>query len=352
MPNPNEDTVTTVATPPAATETVTTPADDGAPQSAEDAVLDALGAPREGEPEDGAGAPADGDQPAGQQRDANGRFTKPGEQAPAAAVADPNAKPDAAAADAAHKPSADDPDALPEGLSEKAQQRFQSLAKERNEWRDRANQWQQTIASTGADPQQFGQMLEYERLVNSGKPDDLRSALAMAKDAVRELSTVLGEDTQAIDVFGPYPDIAQRVSDGDLDRKTAVELVRSRQQAAVLQQQQQAAAQSGAEQQAIAVATTQLDQLGQQLRAQDPDFQRKFEAIKGVIPIIAENQPPAQWAAAFLRAYQGLNLPPAVVAPTRLPVSPQPLHGARSGQAGLRMEPKSAEEAVAAALGL
>lgn len=347
MPNPNEDTVTTVATPPAATETVTTPADDGAPQSAEDAVLDALGAPREGEPEgDAAAAVGDAD-PAAPQRDANGRFAKPAAKASDAAV-DPNAKPDAEAP----KPAADDPDALPEGLSEKAQQRFQSLAKERNEWRDRANQWQQTIASTGADPQQFGQMLEYERLVNSGKPDDLRSALAMAKDAVRELSTFLGEDTQAIDVFSPYPDIAKRVSEGDIDRKTAVELVRSRQQATALQQQQQAAAQSGAEQQAIAVATTQLDQLGQQLRAQDPDFQRKFEAIKGVIPVIAENQPPAQWAAAFLRAYQGLNLPPAVVAPTRLPVSPQPLHGARSGQAGLRMEPKSAEEAVAAALGL
>jgi hypothetical protein len=352
MPNPNEDTVTTVATPPAATETVTTPADDGAPQSAEDAVLDALGAPREGELEGDAAAATDGTQVAGQQRDANERFTKPGEQTPAAATPEPGVKPDAVAADAARKPAADDPDALPEGLSEKAQQRFQSLSKERNEWRDRANQWQQTIASTGADPQQFGQMLEYERLVNSGKPEDLRSALAMAKDAVRELSTVLGEDTQAIDVFSPYPDIAKRVSEGDIDRKTAVELVRSRQQATALQQQQLAAAQSGAEQQAITTATAQLDQLGQQLRARDPDFERKFAAIKGVIPIIAENQPPAQWAAAFLRAYQGLNLPPVVAAPSRLPASPQPLHGGRSGQAGLRMEPKSAEEAVAAALGL
>lgn len=349
MPNEDAVPVETAATDTPAAEPAAPAIDNDAPQSAEDAVLDALGAPREGESEAESVADADaGTQP----RDAAGRFAaKPGEAAPAA-DATKDAKPTAADA-ATPKPAAtDDPDAMPDGLSDKAQARFKTLTEERNQWRDRANQWQQTIQSTGADPQQFGQMLEYERLVNSGKPNDLRNALAMAKDAVRDLSLALGEDTQAIDVIGQYPDLARRVEEGDLDRKTAMELVRARQQATTLQQQQQSQAQTQAEQAAIQTATAQLDQLGQNLRATDPDFQRKFDALKNVIPVIAENQPPAQWAQSFLRAYQGLALPPATVVQQRLPAGPQPLRGGHAGQVGLRAEPKTADEAVMAALGM
>lgn len=344
----DEDPTAATETPVAATAT---PVDDAAPQSAEDAVLAALGAKDDAEPQpepEPEPEPADG--PA---RDDAGRFKAKGNEP---------TQPDAAANKDASKPEVDaskpepakvdDPDTLPEGLSDKARERFQTLTAERNQWRERANQWQQTIASTGANPKQFGEMLEYERLVNSGQPADLRSALAMAKNAVRDIAMALGEDTQAVDVLEPFPDLARRVEEGELDRKTAMELVRARQQASAFEQQQQTAAKTQAEQAAVQAAQTQLDQLGQQLRARDPDFERKFEALKNVIPVIAESVAPAQWAQSFLRAYQGLNLPPAVLTPQRLPVSPQPLHGNRSGAVGLHAEPKNAEQAVLAALGL
>lgn len=328
------------------------PVDDG-PQSAEDAVSEALGLSDE-QPADDAPPTEPSAAPPGnaQPRDEHGKFAK------ADAALEPTA--DAQAARKAAKPEdpkppevkPTDPDAVPDGLSEKAQERFQSLAKERNDWRDRASQWQQTIQSTGADAKQFGEMLEYVRAVNSGDPMQLRGALETAKKAVRDLSVALGEDTQTVDAVGGYPDLVQRVQNGDIDRRTALELVRAREQAQALQQQQQTYAQSQQEERSIQAATQQLDQLGQQLRAQDPDFPRKFEAMKSFIPVIAENQPPAQWAASFLRAYQGLNLPPAMPAATGLPPSPQPLHGVRTGGNNLRAEPKTAEEAVAQALGL
>lgn len=325
------------------------PVDDG-PQSAEDAVSEALGLSGDEPAATAEDTPADAK--SGQPRDEHGKFAKA--DATPEPSADAPVAPEVAKSEAPKPPDAKpaDPDAVPEGLSEKAQERFQSLAKERNDWRDRASQWQQTIQSTGADAKQFGEMLEYVRMVNSGDPTQLRGALETAKRAVRDLSVALGEDTQTVDAVGAYPDLVQRVQNGDIDRRTAMELVRAREQAQALQQQQQTYAQSQQEERSIQAATQQLDQLGQQLRAQDPDFPRKFEAMRSFIPVIAENQPPAQWAASFLRAYQGLQLPPAIPAAQPLRPTPQPLHGVRTGGNNLRPEPKTAEEAVAQALGL
>lgn len=326
---------------------VPTPAPEAAhAPTALDGVREALGLdnaqPAPESPDKPDSAPEPHRDAAGPHRDAAGRFAKsdakPGDVPPpvpaqgAAPVAAPAVPPD---------------DIPPEDLSEKSRERFTSLASERNQWRDRANQWQQVIASTGADAKQFGEMLEYTRLSNSGTPEGLRAALTMAKDAVRALSAAVGEDVQSIDVFSPYPDIASRVDDGDVDRKTALELVRARQQDAAIQAQQQAAAQQQAQQAAVQTATAQLDQMGQQLRSTDPEFDRKLEVLKSVIPVIAEHTPPEQWAAAFLRAYHGVQVPP-----QRMPASPQPISGHRSGATGLRPEPKSDLDVVRHALGL
>ncbi len=240
----------------------------------------------------------------------------------------------------------------PEGLSERAKARFEELAaraKEGEVWRERAEQWQQTIASTGATPEQLGQLLTYSSLVNSGDPEKLRQAMGVLERERNAIARMIGEEAPGIDLLSDHPDLIQRVQQGDFDRHAALEVARARTLAAQQRQRDEWAQiqqmQSATQTQAI----QSLNTLGQQLEAQDPQYRQKFAQLQPMLPIIAQ-LPPDRWGEAFLQAYQSI----VVAAPTqqRLPAAPQPLRGTGGGGAALQQQATSAQQAIEQALGI
>lgn len=275
--------------------------------------------------------------------------TKP--EADAAAEAKPETKPETKA-DAKQ----DDVYTPPEGLSERAKARFAELAsraKEGEVWKERAEQWQQTIASTGASPEQFGQLLTYTSLVNSGDPEKLRQAMNVLERERNAIARMIGEEAPGIDLLSDHPDLIQRVQQGDFDRHAALEVARARTLAAQQRQRDEWAQiqqmQSATQTQAI----QSLNTLGQQLEAQDPQYRQKFAQLQPMLPIIAQ-LPPERWGEAFMQAYQSIVVPAPTPVPQqqRLPAAPQPLRGTGGGGTALQQQATSAQQAIEQALGL
>lgn len=308
-----------------------------APETAEDAISAALGATED------APAAAEPTKPAKAHRGA--KAPKPGTDGAAAAPAP---------AEAAEPPQ-EDPYTMPEGLSERAQARFKELAgraKDGEAWKERAEQWQQTIESTGASPEQFGQMLTYSSLVNSGDPAKMRQAMGVLEQERNAIARMLGEEAPGIDLLSDHPDLAARVQQGYMDRNSALEVARARMMAAATREQSERAQAEQMTAQTHQQAVNGLNVLGNQLSAQDPDYAAKYEAMKPIIPIIAQ-LPPAQWRDAFLQAYHATAVPAAPPASLqRLPASPQPLRGTGGGGGNLQQQATTAQQAIEQALGI
>lgn len=256
----------------------------------------------------------------------------------------------------ATQPPQDDPYAPPEGLSDRAKARFEELAgraKESAQWKERAEQWQQTIESTGSSPEQFSQLLTYSSLVNSGDPLKLRQAMGVLEQERNAIARMLGEEAPGIDLLSDHPDLGSRVQQGYMDRDSALEVARARMMAAATREQAERAQLEQMTAQTHQHAVNGLNVLGNQLSAQDPDYAAKYESLKPMLPIIAQ-LPPAQWRDAFLQAYHATTVsaaaPPASL--QRMPAAPQPLRGTGGGGGNLQQQATSAQQAIEQALGI
>lgn len=252
----------------------------------------------------------------------------------------------------------DDPYAMPDDLSDRAQARFKELAgraRDGEAWKERAEQWQQTVESTGASPDQFGQLLTYSSLVNSGDPAKLRQAMAVLEQERATLARALGEEVPGVDLLAAHPDLLERVGSGDMERASALELVRARDMAASSRQQQERWQADQLATQVRQQAVDGLNAMGNQLAAQDPQYTAKYAAMQPMLPIIAQ-LPPAQWSEAFMTAYRAVVVPaaaPATAPAQRLPQSPQPLRGTNGGGAtSLQQQATTAQQAIEQALGM
>ncbi len=212
--------------------------------------------------------------------------------------------------------------------NERTQKRFRELserAADADSLRpvaERGLQWEETIKSTGADPQQMGNALNYLSAINSGDPAAMGQAYDFMQQEMAWLAKQLGRPAPGYDPLVEHADLSKQVTDGDMTRAAAEELIRTR-RATVLQQdsqqrQRQQAEQQGAADQAHQDALQQVGALGQQLRAADPLFEAKFKSIQPMVAVIQETLPPQQWAAAIHKAYQ------AAPAPVAAPVQHQP----------------------------
>lgn len=297
-----------------------------------DAFSQGVEVAREQEVREEGGAPAaatDGQAAAGAEVDAAG-----GEAAGAAASAagaeggqggevDPAAAA-AAAATAASQPDAIDAEIKDLGIAnERTQKRFRELSERAAEAEnlrpdaERGRQWEETIKSTGADPQQMGNALNYLSAINSGDPAAMGQAYDFMQQEMAWLAKQLGRPAPGYDPLSEHADLAKQVADGEMTRPAAEELIRSRRTTALQQDNQQRQRQQF-EQQATAEqvhqqALQQVGALGQQLRAADPHFDAKFKAIQPMVAMIQSTLPPQQWAGAIQQAY--LAAPAAVVAP-------------------------------------
>lgn len=228
--------------------------------------------------------------------------------------------------------------------NERTQKRFRELSERAAEAdmlrsnAERAQQWDETVRSTGATPEQFGNALNYLAAINSGKPDAMQAAYDQMAQELKWLGQKLGKEAPGYDPLSAHPDLAEQVKAGSLDSKVAAEIVQLRQRGTLQQEQEtnhQQAMQAQAEQQQ---AMMQVAQLGNQLRTTDPQFAQRFQALAPMVEVIQQTLPPSQWATAIHRAY--------LAAPATAPVAPpaKPNNPARAAPAAVSAGPTKGNE--------
>lgn len=282
-------------------------------------------------------------------------------QAPAAAPAA-----DTAAAPAADEDLSDEDRAKAEidaevaslGLKEKSAARFRELAARPTQQAfdeiaakaATADEWQSTVAATGASPQQFGAVMGYLSAINSGDPKRMTQVFDGLMQEVKWLGQRIGREVPGLnDPLEQHRDLAKEVADGDLPRARALEIAQQREAAArnsELTQRQRAEQQQRQQQeQANSQALTDLQTVGARLRAADPSFAEKMTYLQPTLQIIQQTMHPTQWAAAAEQAYRAL--PAITVAPAPAPrptVGAMPLRPTGTATAQVR-QPKNDFEA-------
>jgi len=307
-------------------------------QAAPETLLDAL--------TDGLGVKDDG-----YVRDEAGRFARKPEDD--AAPPETGVKPPDATQE--KKPPEADEFSMPEGLSQKSQDRFRSLVSRVQEKQAIVDRMQadiegfrQVISETGASAQEFAQALDYMKMVKHG---DLDGALRILDDQRRQISLALGRPLPGADPLQAFPDLRQRVDAYQMDEHAALEIARmrayqqqlhdSQQHQRAFQQQQAEAAQSRNQ------AISQIDRMGMTWAKTDPDYATKEAVILKQLPVIAQNYPPQMWAQQVGLLYETLSSMP-MPASTRA-AGPAPLRP--SGQSAGARQPTSMLEALEAGLG-
>ena len=227
-----------------------------------------------------------------------------------------------AEAAAAAQPDSIDAEIKDLGIAnERTQKRFRELserAADADSLRpdaERGRQWEETIKSTGADPQQMGNALNYLAAINSRDPAAMGQAYDFMQQEMAWLAKELGRPAPGYDPLAEHADLVKQVTDGDMTRAGAEEVARSRRTATLQQdnqqRQRQQAEQQGVAQQTHQEALQQVGALGQQLRAADPLFEAKFKSIQPMVAFIQNTMQPQQWAEAIKQAYLAAPAPAA-----------------------------------------
>ena len=304
QPNPTHEDDGSAA---AAAQAAETAAGSETPPEVTDAFTQGVEAAREQEGAEDAPVAADGD-------------TQPEAAAPPAApAADP-----AQAAEPAPEPDTVDAELKELGIThERTQKRFRELserAAEADALRpqvERAQQWEETVQSTGATPEQMGNALGYLAAVNSRDPQQMAKAYDFMQQEMAWLAKELGRPGPGYDPLAEHAELAKQVEAGDLSRATAQELIQARRTLAMQQdgqqRQRQQFEQQAAVEQAQEQAVQQVQALGVQLRTADPQhFEAKFRSIQPMVQMIQNTLPPQQWAQAIQQAYMAAPTPIAV----------------------------------------
>ena len=244
----------------------------------------------------------------------------------------------------------------PEGLSERAQERFRNLASQVKELRqqveaerERAEQVVSVLQQTGATPEELGQTLEFVSLAKKGDPESLRQAAEIARQWLQQVSARLGEPVE-VDPLAAHNDLAERVETGELSREDAMQIVRAReleraqqQQAQAMTAQQQMEAQRQAE---VAQAVQTVERMEAEWAKSDPDYPAKRELLAPKVEEIARTMSPADWPAAVRIAWDAIN----TAFEQSKQAGPSPISGGSARPTAARPEPKDLTEAAWMAL--
>jgi hypothetical protein len=252
---------------------------------------------------------------AGQPRDEFGRFApKAAEQAPAAPTSTATAAPEAPKLPAEVKPESveADPLAMPEGLGEKAQQRFQQLAntvKEQTAWRQEVepqlNYVRETFQQNGIQQEQFELFSQFAGAFNRG---DYQAATAILQEQMQALALMTGQQLSA-DPLTQHPDLRDAVDNLQLTEAHAIELARvrtqSQQQTQRTQQVQQVQQAQQQTQQAINSAQDSIDSFCKQMKTSDIDYAAiEPQLLQSIKEGLLEGIPPARWPSLIQHQYQ------------------------------------------------
>lgn len=343
-------------------------------ESSDDAAEGGESGEGEGTGDDGAeGDEAEGEEPATEadgtprERNADGTF-KSKEQKEADAAAKPTEGKGAEAAAAAAAKKAPDAinDPLPKDLKQETRARIETLiktAKEITAERDTVKRdfdfMVQGVHATGTTPEQYGEVLSFMALFNSGDKTQQGKALDLLESTAERLALVLGRERSVGDPLANHADLKDAVAKGQITKDYAKQLAISRNgqtfRSTLEQNQNQRQTQEQHQVQALHTARTELTALENTLRTTDPMYEAKKAMIVPILQPIMAQLHPSQWKAAFEQAY-AQAIAPKPVARSTTPVVPtrQPLRANKGGGGGVGNKatgPTSMLDAVNMALG-
>lgn len=252
------------------------------------------------------------------ERDEKGRFA-------AKAPTDPNAPP----VDPTKKPPVDPADLtkMPDGLTPKAQERFQALANTNKELTGKleavsslvggnldavapmlqsVQALQQTFQEHGVKREQFEQGMQVIGMINRG---DLESAQKVLEEQLRLISLATGKPLGTVDALADFPDLRERVDSLQLSETDAIELARNRmaqrQQQTQQTQQREQQEQQQATQQSIQQGQIAVDKFCKAQMSNDLDY-AKIEPIllKEIKDGLLQGVPPEAWAGIVQKTYK------------------------------------------------
>lgn len=214
-----------------------------------------------------------------------------------------------------------------------------------------AEQFNEIIRDTKANPQQIGSAFRYLKAINSGDHELMRGALKSMTEEVKWLAKTLGEPVGGFDPVTEHQDLNDRIESGEITADVAREVAQARAQKAREDEMRKASAQQARErddQKAnFDAAMEGVNALNDRLKASDPYFAEKLKTLKdnGTIDLIRENMHPSRWPSAVEAAYLRIPNP----AP-KAPVSAMPLRPSGSPASTMAREARDPEEAFTMAV--
>lgn len=213
--------------------------------------------------------------------------------------------------------------------SERGKDRIRQVFNERKQLEADINEFKTLITDTKMSPDEFAQMLEYGRLMNSGDEKDLHVAYEVIEQQRLALAQRLGIKAPGVDLLAGHDDLKQAVENMEITEDRALELAKYRKQDAEKQQQIQAEQQSARNQEqfqkTIQHAAVQMEAY-LNTRANEADSPVKLKAISehfknpANLQAFVSTYKPDQWVNTLKLMYDNIVVPKAPIA-----AQPQPL---------------------------
>lgn len=258
---------------------------------------------------DGKPKPVEGDG-----KDAKGEqrgVDKPGEKKPEIGA---DGKPVVKADDKSKKP---DPvnDPIPTNVSQPTQERMRTLVKMTKELtteRDSVNSTLNDIVGgvqrTGMTPSQYGEVLGFMTLFNSGDTEQQTKALELIEDMCDRLAATLGKERTIKDPLEAFPDLKTAVAQGQMTAQWAKQMAVARRQSGIRTQVETQSREQQQQQQTVKQerdsAEIAMNNWEAQTAAGDPDFAKIKAALVPILKPIITQLPPSQWLPKFKEAYE------------------------------------------------
>lgn len=361
------------------------PSETGSPESALEAINEALGVTDAIEDEeelesgdedsdgtgddleddedgdaDETGDDADADEGDGEDSDEEGEQTDE-EKAKAAKAAKSEFNEDGTRKEPGKKKPDPINDPIPKDLKQETSDRMRSLVKIAKERETELTQVRgdfdtiiNGIKASGSSPEQYGEAISWLSLFNSPKVEDRQKAYELVNDVADRMATLLGIDRTVNDPLTGHADLIAAVKANPASLPMAKEIARSRNAAkftgdihAGQQRQQQTQEQAQAEHNQ---AKADLNAFDAKMRLEDPLYDAKRKLIVPILQPIFKTLPKSQWAQAYQQAYAQARVQPKGKIAAKSGNGSQPLRGNKNPAGGQTRAPASALEAMNAGI--
>lgn len=224
----------------------------------------------------------------------------PAKPAPAQTPKDPNAK-----------PTPEELTQMPEGLTPKAQQRFQQLANtakevslERDSFKGQVDYVKEVFQSNGVKAEQFEQAASVIGMMNKG---DFAGALQVIDQQREMIALAMGRPLPGVDPLSRFQDLREAVDSYQITEPHALEIAQGRMVQGSQQQAQQRQEQEAQSHQAAEVehqrGTMAVDQFCKRMQDNDLDYQVIEDRLLPHLPKLLQGVPPRQWASVVETQY-------------------------------------------------